>query len=823
MSLIKQVNKLIEYPTPIVGLDLSFLSTKNHTSLTLATELGHRVNYSYQILAGRILIDSLFQTTPKTIIEYVNRLSHRLCPKIANFLLSHASHLEEIISSSLDLIYDHDFFSACSLIKTYLARPSSKEDICESIPHFWMRIAVAHYFDSENALKKIRSVYLNLISQRYTPASPTLFNAGFRNAQMASCFLVPIDDNLESILYRGVGDQGVILKNNGGIGLEVSRLRHSEIGQFGSSSGITPWIYLYDAVARAVNQGGKRPGASTIVCTPWHVDVIEFIEETLKNGDHYQRAHNINTSFWIPDLFWERAKNDEDWTLFCPNKAKRLNDGYGPNWEQIYREYEADESIPKKTIKARKLLSLIVSIQRQSGMPYIMHRDSVNRKSNQKNVGYIRQTNLCQEIVEYTDENEIAVCNLSSISLRSIVIPGRKLRTEEDILTCINWKQLQETVKEVVENLNEVIFKNFYPLEACRRSNMRHRPIGIGVSGFAEMVYEIDAIWEDETNPKKVHPLLRKLNKTIFACIYFSALVSSVNLTKKFGVYETFSGSPASLGKLQFDLWREEYLELRKNGRLDERIRKEEDDIPIEPKEWGGNCLEICFEKNFCPSTWEELKSLICQFGLTNSQLIALMPTATSAQPLRNSESVEAPQTNIYSRKLMNNAYIVLNRYLQKDLEEIGLWNSDVADLIQLNSGSINDVYEFVKTNSSEENFDRKGKIKLRFDHLIRKYRTMFELSPKIFLQMAADRGRYVCQSQSTNIYISDPSDAQLIALHLTTWSLGLKTGMYYLRQSPAMEAVKATLSNSVFSFAKRKQNSKKKIICSDEVCLSCQ
>ena len=760
--------------------------------------LGYDISqYQNLILSGRMAIWDIKRKMPSTVLEYIEILKHRFDEPVLNFLTGNAEELQEMVNGKSHTDLNFDWFSAQSLIRTYLSRPSAKESICETPRHMWMRIAVAHYHNE--GMERVEIMFNDLCDQYFITASPTIFNAGFKKGQMASCFLITIADNLESILYTGVGDQGIISKNNGGIGLDLSRLRHSEIGSFGESNGLGNWLHLYNAVARAVDQGSRRKGACSVYCRTHHIDIYEFCEKPLKTGDHYERAHDLNFAIWFPRLFWRRLEKDEDWTLFCPNKTVKLNELWGFEWEKQYEEYEQDLSVPRKLVKARHLMEHITSIQRRTGMPYIMHADACNGKSNQKHLGYIRQGNLCLEIIQFTNDEEIAVCNLSSLSLRAFCSGSKTGNLIEDV----DFDQMGIITRRSIENLNQLVDKNFYPLEKCRKSNMRHRPVGLGVSGFAEMLHELDLPFHDPEHPTQPHPQTKQLNKMIFACMYWNSLAQSVIMSARDGPFETFVGSPTSEGKLQFDLWADEFKELKKHDRLDSRFRKPEDDIPTDPFEWHQKAVELPNGDVIQP-TWKDLKQCIHEYGLRNSLLIALMPTASYAQPLRNTESVEAPQSCIYSRKVMNGAYPVVNRYMVEDLQKLGLWNRSTVDLIQADQGSISKLTDYVKTNlSSFSGFNNSMESWKRLGWIQHKYKTMWELSMKIFLQLAADRGRYVDQSQSTNVYLSDPTDDQLIAIHLHTHHLGLKTGMYYLRTSAAVDPIKFTVDPDIIKFVK--------------------
>ncbi len=588
---------------------------------------------------------------------------------------------------------------------------------------------------------------------------------------------------------------------------------------------IVPWIYLYNGVIRAVDQGGRRPGACTVYCRPHHTDIYEFCEMSLKTGEHYQRAHSLNFAIWFPWLFWDRVRKDQDWTLFCPAHTKKLNDIWGIEWIKQYEQYERNSSVKKTVVKARHLLNHITSIERKSGMPYIMHGDACNMKSNQKNLGYIRSGNLCLEVIQYSSDDEISACNLASISLRAFCRGKTGI-----LLQDYDFKLLGKKIRQCVRNLNKVIDENWYPLDKIVKSNKAHRPIGIGVSGFAEMLHELDLPFQDPKNPSEPHPKTRRLNKMIFACMYWNALVESVKLAIKDGSYSSFKGSPIAEGKFQFDLWADEYELLNKHNFINPNIRKKEDDQPIDPCHWEQDTI-LLTDKNkrlyVLQPTWDSLRHNIDKFGLRNSLLLTVMPTASSAQPLRNGESVEAHQSNIYSRKVNKGAYPVINRYMIKDLQELSLWNRSTIDLIHSDRGSISKLYQFVLDNHDRYlDYKSTDTNNIRLKWIIEKYKTMWELSMKIFMKMAAERGRYICQSQSTNIYLAEPTDEQLRALHLYGHYLGLKTGMYYLRSLAGTTAIKFSVDPKIINYVnnvKIEQQDVKQVKCKGDICLNCQ
>ena len=806
---------------------------------TTARILGFKIiNYDNLKLSGRMIIHDLKTKIGTSFKTYIDRMESLMNEDVVEFMKNHVEQLNILIQKMEEKDIKYDWFSSNSLMRVYLTKkidPENKDNyyetengyICETPVQLWMRISVALYW--KKGLNEIKKIFNHLCKGYYIPASPTIFNAGMKRGQMSSCFLLAIDDNIESI-YDKLKEQALISKNNGAVGVDMSLLRHSKIGEDGKSSGIFPWVHLYNSSTRAVNQNGKRKGASTLFCRPHHIDIYEFCEGALKTGDPYSRAHDVNYALWFPWLFWDRLEKDDKWTLFCPAETPKLNNTWGSEWIEQYIKYENDPNIPKKVIKAKDLMSHIVNIQRKTGMPYILHGDAVNMKSNQKNLGYIRSSNLCLEICEYSSSDETPSCNLSSISLKSFV--KCKYDMTNSISKAYDFEKLGKISSQLVLNLNQVIEENKYFVETIKKSNNKHRPIGIGVSGFADMLHKLGLPFQDLNDDTKPHPVTSELNKMVFACIYWNALASSVYIAVETGKYSTFDGSPLSKGKFQFDLWKDEYESLKSLGMINDTIRIKEDDDEIEPKYWGQTSYKLSNGYVIKP-TWVDLKIAIQKFGVRNSLLIALMPTATSAQPLRNSETVEAHQSNIYSRKVMKGAYPVVNRYLVKDLTKLGLWNNDIIALIQANNGSVSLLPNYVDFNYP--GFEKWSEL----HDICNKYKTMWELSMKIFLKMAADRGRYVCQSQSTNIYLSDPSDEDLFAVHVYAQKLGLKTGMYYLREKAAIEPIKFSVDHSIMKFVDDtlkfseenitkketipKLTLKKKIVCNDEICISCQ
>ena len=817
--------------------------------------LGYDVShYNNLLMAGRLAIEHLCNNAPKTVLVYSEIMKERLNKSTYNFIQTYFEQLQRAIDNNKHLDYDHDWFSANTMITMYSAVPNYGEDSVETPQYTWMRIAIQMFYDHPQAVERVIGAYTEMAEGWYTPASPTIFNAGMKEPQCSSCFLISIGDDLEQILKTGIYRAGMISKSSGGLGFDISPVRHSEISNYGMSHGIVPMIQLYNAMVRYVDQGGRRKGAVTIFLRPHHIDVEDFIDLTRKVGDKYARAHDINTCLWTSWIFWERVRTNGKWTLFCPARTAHLNELYGEAFTKAYIETENDPTIlphHKKTISARKLYEKILSVQRESGMPYLMNGDAANLKSNHRHNGYIKSSNLCLEVIEYTDDETIAVCNLHSLSLRMYAkhaVDFNNKDVHEALRKAIDFQQLSYISRRVVENLNAVIDHNWYPLDKhdeegnvlkakiINKSNKKHRPVGMGVSGWAEMLHILDLPFE--------HPLTSEANKMVFACMYWNALAQSVELAVLNGAYDTFPGSPASEGKLQFDLWKEEFKILGPNG-----ARKEGDDEPISPALWNQRAFVILGKDHsvvdVIQPTWDDLKRCIMKYGLYNSLLLANMPTASTAQVRRNCESVEAHQNNLYSRKVLKCSYPVLNRYLVADLGELGAWNSTTVDYMRISNGSIQGFSKYIADNAAS--FPDFNGNTVRLAHIEKKYKTMWEISQKTLLRQAADRGRYIDQSSSTNIFMKDVTDEKLQACHIYANMLGLKTLMYYLRTKGG-ETIKFTADPNMIQHIRGvkvekaedeekvekvakvddsviiepKINKETKFVCTDDVCVSC-
>lgn len=685
----------------------------------------------YSVLAARIAISNLhkntsdsFSETCRQLYEYRDkqgRAAALISDEVWKFVEENAKAIDSAIDFNRDLGYD--YFGFKTLEKSYLLRVHGK--IVERPQYMIMRAACGIHIGE---LEKTIETY-DLMSRRFfTHATPTLFNAGTPKPQMSSCFLLTMKgDNIEGI-YDTLKQCALISKSAGGIGVAISNVRAKGSyirGTNGYSNGLVPMLRNFNETARYVDQGGgKRKGSFAMYLEPWHADVFDFLELRKNHGKEEQRARDLFYGLWIPDLFMQRVKDDKDWTLFCPNEAydqesnKGLMDVWGAEFEKMYTRLEA-EGKGRKTVKAQQLWFRILESQMETGTPYMLYKDHANGKSNQQNLGTIHSSNLCTEIIEYTDSNEVAVCNLASISLPAFASNEGKP---------YDFQKLYEVTKVVTENLNKVIDRNYYPIEEARRSNMRHRPVGLGVQGLADAFMMMRLPFEGED--------ARRLNEDIFETIYYAACEASCDLAAIEGTYETYEGSPASKGQLQFDMWGRK----PKSGRWD----------------------------------WEALKQKIAQHGLRNSLLVAPMPTASTAQILGNNESFEPYTQNLYVRRVLSGEFVQVNRHLLKDLISRGLWTEEMR--IQL-----------IAHNGSVQQLDLPADLK-------ELYKTVWEIKQRIVLDMAADRGAYIDQSQSLNIHMVDATTAKLSSMHFYGWQLGLKTGMYYLRTKAAADAIKFTV-----------------------------
>ncbi len=681
----------------------------------------------YAVLAARIAISNLHKETRKQfsqvvqdLYDYVNPKNGKHSPMISDTTYADIMANKEKIDSAI--IYERDFhynfFGFKTLERSYLLRINGK--VAERPQHMLMRVAVGiHGRDVESIIETY-----NLLSERYfTHASPTLFNAGTPHPQMSSCFLVTMkDDSIEGI-YDTLKTCAMISKTAGGIGLNVHCIRGTGsyiAGTNGFSNGIVPMLRVFNNTARYVDQGGnKRPGAFAIYIEPWHSDIFEFLDLRKNHGKEEVRARELFYALWIPDLFMKRVEQNGEWSLMCPNECPGLADCYGDEFEALYEKYEREGRF-RKQVKAQKLWYAVLEAQTETGNPFMLYKDAANRKSNQKNLGTIKCSNLCTEIIEYSAPDEVAVCNLASIALPTFIDQTTKT---------YDFKKLHEVSKVVCANLNKIIDINYYPVEEAKRSNFRHRPIGIGVQGLADAFMILGMPFDS--------PEARRLNVQIFETIYHAALERSCELAEKLGPYETYQGSPASQGELQYDMW------------------------GVTPSDlWD----------------WASLKAKIAKHGLRNSLLLAPMPTASTSQILGFNECFEPYTSNIYSRRVLAGEFQVVNPWLLRELVEQGLWDEQMKNRIIAHGGSVQNVPGIP-------------------DRIKALYKTVWEISQKVIIDMAADRGAFICQSQSLNVHLPSPSFGQLTSMHFYGWKKGLKTGQYYLRTKGAANAIQFTVS----------------------------
>lgn len=681
----------------------------------------------YALLASRIAVSNLHKNTVKSFSETMRRLHSYIDEKTGKNASLLADDVWQVIKENAEvldstIIYDRDFgfdyFGFKTLEKSYLLKIEGK--IAERPQHLFMRVSVGiHKDDIEGVIKTY-----NLMSERwFTHATPTLFNAGTPKPQMSSCFLLTMKDDSIDGIYDTLKQTAKISQSAGGIGLSIHNVRATGSyisGTNGTSNGIIPMLKVFNDTARYVDQGGgKRKGAFAIYLEPWHADIFEFLDLRKNHGKEEMRARDLFYALWVSDLFMKRVEANQDWSLFCPHEAPGLADCWGAAFETLYERYEK-EGRARKTVKAQELWFAVLDAQVETGTPYLLYKDAANGKSNQQNLGTIKSSNLCTEIMEYTSANEVAVCNLASLALPRYVING-----------AFDHGKLYEVTYQVTLNLNRIIDNNYYPVEEARYSNLRHRPIGLGVQGLADAFILLRLPFESDQ--------ARVLNKEIFETIYFAAMTASKDLAIKDGAYETFGGSPLSKGQFQFDLW----------------------GVKPDSGRWD----------------WEKLRLDVMRQGVRNSLLVAPMPTASTSQILGNNECFEPYTSNIYTRRVLSGEFIIVNKFLLRDLVNLGLWNNAMKEKIITANGSIQDIAEIPQP-------------------LKELYKTVWEIKMRNIIDMAADRGAYICQSQSLNLFINSPNSSKLTSMHFYAWKKGLKTGMYYLRTQAASQAVKFTVEN---------------------------
>lgn len=718
-------------------------------------------HYDYNILAGRIVVSNHQKNTKNSFYSVMNDLYQytdkhgKQSPLISSELMTNvyrfSDELEEMIDYDRD--YNIEYFGFKTLERAYLIKIDKKS--VERPQHMWMRVSMGIH---GNNLEKIKETYDLMSNKYFTHATPTLFNAGTPHPQLSSCYLLAMEDDSISGIYNTLKDCALISKWAGGIGIHIHNIRAagSHIrGTNGSSNGIVPMLKVFNNTAKYVDQGGgKRNGSFAIYLEPWHADIELFLQMRKNHGDEELKARDLFYALWVPDLFMKRTKSDGNWTLMCPDECPGLADVYGEDFDTLYEKYEK-EGKGRKTMKARDLWFQVLDAQMETGTPYLVYKDAANNKSNQKNIGTIKSSNLCSEIIEYSDHNESAVCNLASIAVPAFV-------EEKDGEIVYNYDKLHNVAKVVTNNLNNIIDINFYPTEKTKRSNMRHRPIGIGIQGLADVFIKMNISFGSQQSIE--------INKRIFETIYHAALEQSneiameryhkimntddksvhklfnefennlreelLDMNTTIGSYSTFMGSPASQGILQFDMWNV---------------------TPSDRYDWNG------------------LKESIKIYGIRNSLLLAPMPTASTSQILGYNECIEPITSNIYNRRTIAGEFILANKYLMKDLMDLNLWNEKIKNHIIANNGSIQNM-EVIPVEIRE------------------KYKTVWEIPMKTLIDMAADRGAYICQSQSLNLWIEEPKYSTLTSMHFHSWSKGLKTGIYYLRRRARHQAQQFTI-----------------------------
>jgi ribonucleoside-diphosphate reductase alpha chain len=698
----------------------------------------------YALLASRIAVSNLHKETKKTFSDVMQDLYNYIDPKTGENAALLSKDVHDIIMDNKNLldssiIYDRDFrydyFGFKTLTRSYLMKLNG--NIAERPQQMLMRVSVGiHKNDIESALRTY-----NLMSEGwFTHATPTLFNSGTPKPQMSSCFLLTTKEDSINGIYDTLKSCAQISQSAGGIGLSIHDIRATGSyikGTNGTSNGIVPMLRVFNDTARYVDQGGgKRKGSFAMYLEPWHADVFDFLDLKKNHGKEEQRARDLFYALWIPDLFMKRVKENGDWTLMCPHECPGLSDTHSKEFEKLYTKYEKAGK-GRKTIKAQDLWFKILESQIETGTPYMLYKDAANAKSNQQNLGVIKSSNLCTEIIEYTAPDEVAVCNLASLALPKYV---------NDDAT-FNFEKLFEVTYQATINLNRIIDENFYPVEEARNSNMRHRPIGLGVQGLADAFIMMRLPFESEE--------AQALNREVFETIYFASMTASKDLAKEDGAYESYPGSPVSKGIFQYDMWN------------------------VKPtKRWE----------------WNVLKSEVKKYGVRNSLLLAPMPTASTAQILGNNECFEPYTSNIYTRRVLSGEFIIVNKHLLKDLVKEGLWDKSMRQKIMAANGSVQNIEEVPET-------------------LKQLYKTAWEISQKSIIEQAADRGAYICQSQSLNIFMENANFGKLTSMHFYGWEKGLKTGMYYLRTKAATDAIKFTVDKDVI--AKSTSKSKEEIACS--------
>ncbi len=690
------------------------ITTQEIDDLSSETCIGMITSHpDYEILAARIVASNIHKICPNNFHLAMRKLSKAKI--ITDEVLQVAAKVKENIKHDRD--YDFSYFGLKTLEKSYLQRIDGK--LVETPQYMFMRVSIGIHGDN---VEKVLETYDYMSRGMFIHATPTLFNSGTPRPQLSSCFLVANKEDSIDGIYDTVKECAQISKWAGGIGLHCSDIRANKShirGTNGTSDGIIPMLRVYNATARYVNQAGRRKGSIAVYLEPWHADVFSFLELRLNTGEEEARCRDLFLALWIPDLFMKRVEEGGNWSLFCPDKARGLSDVYGEEFEKLYEKYES-EGLATKTVRAEDIWRAILKSQAETGTPYMLYKDACNKKSNQSNLGTIKSSNLCTEIIEHTSPDETAVCNLASVALPKFVKGGE-----------FDYVELHKTIKVMTKNLNNVIDRNFYPVKSAERSNMRHRPIGLGVQGLADVFCTLRLPFDSEE--------AKKINSYIFETIYHASLESSCELSDEQEPYSSFSGSPISNGILQFDMWETE-AEIPHSGMYD----------------------------------WEAMRERVKK-GVRNSLLVAPMPTASTAQILGNNECFEPYTTNIYLRRTLAGEFVVVNQHLVTDLKKLGLWSKKMKDLMVKSGGSIQSITDIP-------------------DDIKKLYRTVWEIKMKDVIDMAAQRGRYIDQSQSMNLFMESPTLSKISSMHMYAHKKGLKTGMYYLRSQAKARPIQVSL-----------------------------
>jgi ribonucleoside-diphosphate reductase alpha chain len=749
---------LIEISQKVIQGIYEGVTTTELDNLAAETAASYTTRHpDFATLAARIAVSNLhkntqksFSATAQALYTYIDPKTGQAAPllseEVYRIIEEHADRIDSAIIFDRD--YHFDYFGFKTLERSYLLKLNGK--IAERPQHLFMRVALGiHKTDIEAAIETY-----NLMSEKwFIHGTPTLFNAGTPKPQMSSCFLVTMKEDSIPGIFETLKNCALISQSAGGVGLAIHDIRATGAyirGTNGTSNGIIPMLKVFNDTARYVDQGGgKRKGAFAIYLEPWHDDIFAFLDLRKNHGKEELRARDLFLALWVNDLFMKRVEEDAEWSLFCPHEAPDLQNTYGEAFEKLYTQYEKDGRA-RRTVPARELWNAVLEAQIETGTPYLLYKDACNEKSNQKNLGTIKSSNLCTEIIEYTSPEEVAVCNLASIALPRFVSNGS-----------FDFQKLYEITKVVTRNLNKVIDGNYYPIPEAQYSNFRHRPVGIGVQGLADVFMMLRLPFESEE--------ARLLNRDIFETIYFGAVTASNELAKKHGPYETFAGSPMSQGQFQFDLWHAEPTD-----------------------RWD----------------WESLRKDVMENGVRNSLLLAPMPTASTSQILGNNECFEPYTTNIYNRRVLSGEFVVVNKHLMKDLVDRGLWNENLKNKIIAANGSVQQIREIP-------------------EDLREIYKTVWEIKQRTVIDMAADRGAYICQSQSLNLFIDQPNFGKLTSMHFYAWKKGLKTGMYYLRTRAAADAIKFTVDTQALQqpAVATKDEQQDAIACSldnPDGCLAC-